>query len=78
MGIFGYKREYNTGFTLVELIIVISVISILAAIVLVAYPGYQARTRDNERKSDVSQLASALGAYAFQKKNILKNQSSGS
>lgn len=62
----------KNGFTVTELLIVISVIGILVSIVLVAYPGYQKRTRDNERKSDVAQIASALGAYALQKNNYIE------
>jgi prepilin-type N-terminal cleavage/methylation domain-containing protein len=64
------------GFTVVELLIVISVIGILTSIVLVVYPGYQKRTRDNERKSDVAQVATALSAYAV-KKNTLVGTGSG-
>jgi prepilin-type N-terminal cleavage/methylation domain-containing protein len=71
MGIFGTKKQNRTGFTIIELLVVISVIAILAGIVLVAYPSYQARTRDNERKSDLSQLATALSSYAFQKNTFV-------
>jgi prepilin-type N-terminal cleavage/methylation domain-containing protein len=71
MGIFGNKRQNDTGFTIIELIVVIVVISILAAIVLVAYPGYQMQARDNERKSDLSQVSTALGSYAFQKNTFV-------
>jgi len=71
MGIFGKQQYDNSGFTIVELLVVIAVIAILAGIVLVAYPGYQMRTRDNERKSDLSQAASALSTYAFQKNTFI-------
>lgn len=70
MGIFG-KTHTHTGFTIVELIIVITVIAILAGIALVAYPGYQMRTRDNERKSDLTQVATALNTYALQKNSFI-------
>lgn len=70
MGIFGNKQQRD-GFTIVELIVVITIIAILAGIVFVAYPGYQMRTRDNERKNDLSQAASALGAYALQKNTFV-------
>lgn len=59
------------GFTVVELLVVIAVIGILASITLVSWRGHQQRTRDNERKSDMSQLAAALGAYAIQKNNYV-------
>ncbi|AHB42070.1 hypothetical protein RAAC3_TM7C00001G0205 [Candidatus Saccharibacteria bacterium RAAC3_TM7_1] len=52
------------GFTVVELLIVIVVIAILAAITIVAYNGIQARTRDSVRKQDLAQLAKATKLYA--------------
>lgn len=64
-------RTIKKGFTVVELLVVISVIGVLAAIVLVLWPGYQQRARDSERKSDVSQIAAALSAYALQKNNYV-------
>lgn len=58
-----------------EVLVVIIVLGILLSIVLVVYPGYQARTRDSERKSDVSQLAAAFGAYVLQKNNYMSTGS---
>ena len=51
------------GFTIVELLIVIVVIAILAAITIVAYNGIQVRARDNDRKSSISTLAKAFSLY---------------
>jgi type II secretion system protein G len=51
------------GFTIVELLIVIVVIAILAAISLVTYNGVQQRARDSQRKSDISYVQKALGLY---------------
>ena len=44
------------GFTIVELLIVIVVIGILAAITVVAFNGVQRKARDTDRKSDVASL----------------------
>lgn len=71
MGIFGKRQPGRTGFTIVELLIVISVIGILAAIVTFTVPSYQQRTRDNQRKSDLNQLATAFNAYALQKNDFM-------
>jgi prepilin-type N-terminal cleavage/methylation domain-containing protein len=51
------------GFTIVELLIVIVVIAMLAAISIVAFTGVQQRARDTQRKSDLSQLAKAIRVY---------------
>jgi len=52
------------GFTIVELLIVIVVIAILAAITIVAFNGLQARGRDADRKQDLAHLSRALKMYA--------------
>jgi general secretion pathway protein G len=48
------QTNKQTGFTIVELLIVIVVIGILAAITLVAYNGLQDRANDSARTSAVS------------------------
>lgn len=51
------------GFTIVELIVVITVIAILATIVIVSYSSVQKSSRDSQRKSDVTQVKIALEKY---------------
>lgn len=53
----------QAGFTIVELLIVIVVIGILAAITIVAYNGIQGRARDSQRLSDVKTIVKALEIY---------------
>lgn len=55
--------KQGRAFTIVELLIVIVVIAILAAISVVAYNGIQTRARDNVRKSDLATIAKALELY---------------
>lgn len=59
------------GFTIVELIVIIAVIGVLAGIVAVAWPNYLKSTNDNERRSDLEQLATALNVYKVQKNSIM-------
>lgn len=51
------------GFTIVELLIVVVVIAILAAITGVAYNGIQGRARDSQRRADARTIIKALGIY---------------
>jgi len=51
------------GFTIVELLIVIVVIGILAAIVIVAYQGVTNRANDSSVQSDLTAIAKKLNAY---------------
>lgn len=60
------RKRNNLGFTIVELLIVIIVIGILAALVLVTYNGVQQKARDTERKTDLQALASHLEVYNAQ------------
>lgn len=53
----------KSGFTIVELLIVIVVIAILASISVVAYNGIQQRARDSARDSAVRSLRPALELY---------------
>lgn len=54
------KKQKQTGFTIVELLIVIVVIGILATISIVAYNGIQGKARDSQRISDLNAIVKAL------------------
>ncbi|OKX84279.1 type IV pilin protein [Corynebacterium glutamicum] len=56
----GVEAGRRSGFTIVELLIVIVVIGILAAISIVAYNGIQNRAHDTTIKNDLSNFAKQL------------------
>jgi prepilin-type N-terminal cleavage/methylation domain-containing protein len=58
-----WAKPQRAGFTIVELLIVIVVIAILAAITIVAYSSIQARTRDTERQADINSVGKKLTEF---------------
>lgn len=57
-------RKSTSGFTIVELLIVIVIIGILAAITIVAYNGIQERARISSVSSALSQVTRKIATYA--------------
>ena len=55
--------DRQNGFTIVELLIVIVVIAILAAITIVAFNGIQNRARETSLKSDLSNVAKQIEVF---------------
>lgn len=64
--IFGNKQDLakRSGFTIIELLIVIVVIGILTTLTVVAYGGIQSRTRDTIVKDAAKQLGTQLQRFS--------------
>ena len=60
-----YKLKQQ-GFTIVELLIVIVVIGILAALVITTFTGIQQKARNTERETDIKALQGQIEAYYAQ------------
>ncbi|MGH7217950.1 MAG: prepilin-type N-terminal cleavage/methylation domain-containing protein [Candidatus Microsaccharimonas sp.] len=54
-------RKTTTGFTIVELLIVVVVIAILASITIISYNGIQAQAIESSLKSDLKGASTQLG-----------------
>ncbi len=55
--------QQRKGFTIVELLIVIVVIGVLAAVTIVAYNGIQTRARQAKMQQDISSVRKLVEAY---------------
>lgn len=58
-----FRRNKSSGFTIVELLIVIIVIGILATLVLVAYANVSDQAKASAAKNDLEQLAKQINTY---------------
>jgi prepilin-type N-terminal cleavage/methylation domain-containing protein len=56
-------KKYFSGFTLVELIIVITIIGMLAAIIIMFLPGQISKGNDAKRKADINRIKIAVEEY---------------
>jgi prepilin-type N-terminal cleavage/methylation domain-containing protein len=59
-------KKRQSGFTIVELLIVIVVIGILATLVIVTFTGIQQKARDSQRQTDINAVNSQLEAFYAQ------------
>lgn len=56
-------RNFRTGFTLVELLVVISIIGLLSSVILSALNSARAKAEDNKHIQSLSQLKRAMELY---------------
>lgn len=59
-------QNKERGFTIVELLIVIVVIGILAALVITTFTGIQQKARNTERQTDINAIHGQVEAYYAQ------------
>ena len=55
--------QKKSGFTLIEILVVVAIIGLLAVIVTVAFSSARVRSRDSVRLSDVNRIQTALNLY---------------
>ena len=64
----GRFAVFNAGFTLVELLVVVTIIGVLAGAVAINSNTARQQARDNRRESDLENIAGALELYRTQQR----------
>jgi len=57
------KQRQSNGFTLIEILVVATIIGLLAAVVSMSYSQFNKQSRDAKRKTDLEQIRAALEMY---------------
>ncbi|HEY4499941.1 MAG TPA: prepilin-type N-terminal cleavage/methylation domain-containing protein [Candidatus Paceibacterota bacterium] len=57
------KHTSTKGFTLIEILIVVSIIGLLASVILVGLGGFRSRGRDTRRVADLKAIQNGLELY---------------
>lgn len=69
----GQSMRRNEGFTLIELMIVVAIIGILAAIAIPNFLAYQARAKQSEAKSNLAAIHTGETAYFAENNQYIDN-----
>src|SRR5436305_1961058 len=56
-------KTKDSGFTLVELLVAITIVAILAVVGFTLFSGIQAQARDSNRRTEVQEIAKALETH---------------
>jgi general secretion pathway protein G len=57
------SHKKNSGFTILEILVVVAIIAILTTLGMVSYTQVNKRARDGKRRADLEQVRSALVLY---------------
>lgn len=65
------NKKYHKAFTLVELLVVVTIIALLTVVAALNYEKAKAKSRDAQRKSDLTKISMALESYKADNKQYI-------
>lgn len=60
------KKLHSSGFTIIELLVVVVIIGILSTLVITTYSGVQAKNRNSDRQASIDTIQGQLETYYAQ------------
>lgn len=74
--VIGHSWRSQAGFTLIELIMVMGILSVLVGFFVTQYPASQGRARDTQRKNDLKQYQTTLELAANRNNGLYPSRTS--
>ena len=65
------KRDYNEGFTIIEVALVLAIAGLIFLMVFIALPAVQRTQRDAKRRDDIGTLLTAIQKYQSNNRGAL-------
>lgn len=69
-------KKQNSGFTIIEVLIVLTIAGVILLIVFIAVPAMQRNSRNTQRRNDVANYASAVSEWASNNGGVLPSTGS--
>lgn len=71
------QKRKESGFTIIEVLIVLAIAGLIMLIVFLAVPALQRNSRNTQRKNDVSRVGTAANEYVSNNNGTLPTSSNG-
>jgi type II secretory pathway component PulJ len=71
------KKQSSTGFTIIEVVLVLAIAALIFLMVFVALPTLQRNQRDSERKTDAGIVATAVTDYVSANRKAVDGTTTG-
>lgn len=68
------KLKKETGFTIIEVVLVLAIAGLIFLMVFIALPALQRSQRDTQRKNDIGRALTALNSYAANNRGAVPAQ----